>query len=256
MVSTTAPISVQLYSLREASAENFDAVLEQLANIGYAGVEPFNLFGKSPTEFKQQAESLGMRISSSHYPWVNRADDLGQVADTLAALGLTRAPGGYMPDDFADMDAVKRTTEQVANLVDTLAGHGLTLCLHNHWWEYRELDGVVPYHYLQDQVPGVEFEIDTYWAANFGKRDPAEEVARVASRAPLLHIKDGPLVRDEPHVAAGTGNMDIPAVLAAADPNTLEWAIVELDACATDMMTAVAQSYTYLTTNNLAKGNV
>ena len=32
------PISVQLYSLREASEQNFDAVLEELSALGYAGV--------------------------------------------------------------------------------------------------------------------------------------------------------------------------------------------------------------------------
>jgi hypothetical protein len=39
--------------------------------------------------------------------------------------------------------------------------------------------------------------------------------------------------------------MDFPAILnAAAGP--VEWLIVELDRCATDMMEAVAQSYRYL----------
>ena len=47
------PISVQLYSLREESTRDFDAVLGRLASIGYQGVEPFNLFGKSPQAFKR-----------------------------------------------------------------------------------------------------------------------------------------------------------------------------------------------------------
>ena len=63
------PISVQLYALREASQEDFDGVLEQIAAIGYKGVEPFNLFGKSPAELKARVEDLGMTISSSHHPW-------------------------------------------------------------------------------------------------------------------------------------------------------------------------------------------
>ena len=111
-------------------------------------------------------------------------------------------------------------------------------------------------HHLQDAVPEVEFEIDTYWAANFGKRDPAQELARVKERTPLIHVKDGPLEPGQSHVAAGKGKMDILALLDAADLDVLEWAIVELDACDTDMMTAVADSYTYLTTNKLALGNV
>lgn len=251
-----AAISVQLYSLRQASEQNFDAVLEELAQIGFAGVEPFNLFGKTPRAFREQVEALGMRVSSSHFPWANRTNDLHELADTLGELGLKRAMGGYGPDDFASMDALKRTVDTTANLVEALKPHGLTLCLHNHWWEYDQVDGVIGYHFLQEQVPDVEFEIDTYWAANFATRDPAAEVARVAERAPLLHIKDGPQLRDEPHVAAGAGVMDIPAIIAAADSARLEWAIVELDNCATDMMTAVAESFRYLTQNNLAQGNV
>ena len=34
MTTTTPPISVQLYSVREASLENFDRVLELIAKIG------------------------------------------------------------------------------------------------------------------------------------------------------------------------------------------------------------------------------
>ena len=98
--------------------------------------------------------------------------------------------------------------------------------------------------------------MDTYWAANFGAVDAAAEVAHVRDRAPLLHIKDGPLERNEAHVAVGDGKMDIAATIAAADPNVLEWIVVELDACDTDMMTAVAKSYDFLTRNRLAAGNV
>ena len=37
MTTTTPPISVQLYSVREASLENFDRVLELIAKIGFKG---------------------------------------------------------------------------------------------------------------------------------------------------------------------------------------------------------------------------
>ena len=89
------PISVQLYSLRSESEEDFDAVLSRLADIGYAGVEPYNLFGKAPEAFVQQVTDLGMKVSSSHFPWVNRTESMQEVIDTLGALGLTRAPGGF-----------------------------------------------------------------------------------------------------------------------------------------------------------------
>ncbi|NOX49841.1 MAG: sugar phosphate isomerase/epimerase [Gammaproteobacteria bacterium] len=256
MSTNTPPISVQLYSLREESKADFDGVLSKLAMIGYAGVEPFNLFGKSPRGFRNQVESLGMKVSSSHFPWVNRSDDINQVGDVIKELGLSRAPGGFAPDDFKDMDAVKRTIDLTQDMVKQLKPLGLTLFLHNHYWEFADIDGRTAYHYLQDAVPEVEFEIDTYWAANFGHNDPAAEIRRVRSRTPLIHVKDGPLEKGLSHVAVGFGKMDIPALFKAVDPEVLEWAVVELDQCDTEMIVAIAQSYKYLTQNNLAKGNV
>ncbi len=249
----TAPLSVQLYSLREASESDFDGVLTRLAEIGYAGVEPFALFGMSPGAFRRRVEELGMRVSSSHYPWANRTE-VARVCDVVGELGLTRAAGGFAPDDFRDLDAVRRTADTVNGLVEALGRAGIGLFLHNHWWEFTELDGVPAYHLFQELCPGVQFEIDTYWAANFGACDPAAEVARVRDRTPLLHIKDGPLEKGRAHVAVGDGRMDIPATVGAADPDVLEWVIVELDACDTDMMTAVERSHAYLTGAGLARG--
>ena len=51
-----------------------------------------------------------------------------------------------------------------------------------------------------------------------------------------------------------SGKLNIAGIIEAADPDVLEWIIVELDACDTDMMTAVEQSYRYLTDNDLAQG--
>jgi len=247
------PISVQLYSLREASEENFDAVLQKLADTGYRGVEPFNLYGKSPRAFRDQVEGLGMEISSSHTPWANRSP-LDEVVETLGELGLNRAIGGFAPDDFKDMDAVRATAETCQGLIEVLTPQGFDLAIHNHWWEFAVLDGRPAMHHLQELVPDLQFELDTYWAANFGACDPAVELKRISDRAPLLHIKDGPLEAKQPHVAVGDGNMNIRAIIDAANDEVLEWLIVELDACATDMMTAVTRSYEYLTKENLAAG--
>ena len=183
-----------------------------------------------------------------------KRQDVSRVCDIVGELGLTRAAGGFAPDDFADLDAVRRTADTVNGLVEALGHAGVGLFLHNHWWEFAELDGAPAYHLFQELCPDVQFEIDTYWAANFGACDPAAEVARVRDRTPLLHIKDGPLEKGRAHVAVGDGRMDIPGTVGAADPDVLEWVIVELDSCDTDMMTAVARSHAYLTGAGLARG--
>lgn len=252
---TMTPLSVQLYSLREAADEDLGRVLERLAAIGYQGVEPFALHGMTPEAFKARVEDLGMAVSSSHHPWANRAAT-SEVVDTVGALGLTRACGGFEPEDFKDMDAVKRTADTVNAIIDALAPHGIDLFLHNHWWEFLPVGDRLGFEHIAERCPRVLFEIDTYWAANFGAVDAPAQIRRVKDRVPLLHVKDGPLIKGMAHVAAGDGKMDIRGVLGAADPNVLEWAIVELDACDSDMMTAVERSYRYLTRHGLAAGRV
>lgn len=239
------PIAVQLYSLREASKQDFRQVLEDVAAMGYQGVEPAGFYDMTPAEFRRVVEDLGMTVCSSHSPWA-RPDTLNEVVDTLGELGLDKAAGGFRPDDFKDMDAIRRTADMVNGMIDTLAGSGIGLFLHNHYWEFETVHGQLAYDHLAALCPDVQFEIDTYWAANFGANDPAEQVAKYRPRTPLLHIKDGPLEKGKAMVAVGQGKMDIPAVIAAADPGVLEWLIVELDACDTDMHTAVRESYAYL----------
>ena len=247
------PISVQLYALREQSRSDFSQVLEDIASIGYAGVEPFSLFGMSPENFKTRVEDLGMQVSSSHHPWANRFE-VAEVVDTIQGLGLNRAAAGFGQDDVKDQDSLKRTIDTINDLTSQLKPHGISLFLHNHWWEFVPVNGQLPYHAFYNECPDVQFEVDTYWAANFGACDPAEEVANVKERAPLLHIKDGPNERDKAHVAVGDGVLDIKGIINAADPNVLEWVIVELDACDTDMLEAIRGSYKFLTTEGLATG--
>ena len=74
------PISIQLYSLREESKKDFVAVLRQVAEMGYSGVEPAGLHGLSPVEARRIVEDLGMVVSSNHGPWPN-PDNLSEVID-------------------------------------------------------------------------------------------------------------------------------------------------------------------------------
>jgi sugar phosphate isomerase/epimerase len=103
---------------------------------------------------------------------------------------------------------------------------------------------------LQRLDESIGFEFDTYWVKTAGQ-DPVSVVQEMGSRAPLLHIKDGPAVRDQAMVAVGDGVMDFASILvnAAAD-----WLIVELDRCDTDMMQAVEDSYHYMIKEELAHG--
>lgn len=249
------PISLQLYTLREQSEKDFAGVIRAVGAIGYKGVEPAGFYGLAPKSLRRLVEDQGMVLSSSHGPWAN-LENLQQVIDTARELGVDLVSSGFGPEDFADSAAIRRTADTVNRMDEKLRGAGLTLFLHNHWWEFEMIDGRLKVDLLAELAPRVAFEIDTYWAANFGANDPAAMVRRFAARSPLLHIKDGPLTKEQPHQAVGKGRMPIRKVVEAADPKVLRWLVVELDTCATDMMEAVRESYRYLVKEGLAEGRI
>lgn len=247
------PLSVQLYSLREASVADFPGVLKRVADIGYAGVEPAGFHGLTPVEFKRMVDDLGLKISSTHSPWIT-PDSVAEVIEVAGVLDVKHVVCGFGPDDFATQDAIQRTSDRVNDMLDKLKGSGLTLIQHNHYWEFEMLNGRLKYAIYAGLCPRVQFELDIYWAANFGAVDVPRQVTAFAKRTSFLHIKDGNLERNQPMLPAGQGKIDIPACVAAADPNVLKWLVVELDEYDGDMFSAVEQSYRYLTEKGLAHG--
>ena len=247
------PIALQLYSLREQAKEDFVGVLEDVAEMGYVGVEPAWLQGMSAKEVRKVLDDLGLVCCSTHGAFPS-AENVNQRVDEAAELGTKLIIAGLGPKDFQTPDAMKASLERLAVAAQLVADAQMSFGYHNHWWEFQEVDGVLPYERMLEQAPKLASQLDVYWAANFGAVDVPEVLGRHAARVPSLHIKDGPLVKGEPHTAVGAGKMDILAVIQAADEDVLQWLVVELDECATDMTEAVRESCRYLVGEGLAAG--
>lgn len=251
---TPKPIALQLYTVREALAADVPGTLERVAAIGFAGVETAGFPGTTAAGMARMCRELGLAIPSAHTS-LPLGDEQAKVLDDMAALGCTRLVSGWLPpENYADPRAIRRTADLFNEAHAVAAAHGLTLGIHNHWWEFERVNGRrLAYEILLERLhPDVFLEVDTYWARVAGA-DPAAVLTELGSRAPLLHLKDGPGDREQPMVALGQGIMEFPAILRTADASA-EWLIVELDRCATDMMTAVAESYAYLVENGWGYG--
>ena len=248
-----APIALQLYSIRDQLANGFEPVLRQLADMGYVGVEPAGFPGTTPEQAAQLFKRLGLQVCSAH-TGLPLGEEKNRVLDMAKALGITRIVSGKGPDDFKTVDLIKKTCDLFNQSAQVAQANGLTFSIHNHWWEFELLAGKPVYKYMLDYLDqSVLFEVDVYWVTTAGA-NPAAILTELGSRAPLLHIKDGPCVKGQPMTAVGAGKVDVPAVVKAS-AQTAEWMIVELDSCATDMLAAVKQSYDYLVSQRLARGN-
>jgi sugar phosphate isomerase/epimerase len=254
-VSTSVPpISVQLYSLRDEAAKDFEGVLRKLGEIGFVGVEVAGFHDLTPKEYAAIVEDAGMVTSSAHLTDLS-ADGFNAALDDLQEIGCNVAVCAFIPPEkFTDLDAIKASADALNAANEIAKGRGASLGYHNHWWEFEtKLDGQTAMAALIGQLdPTMFVELDTYWTT-LGGADPKQVIADLGDRLWLLHVKDGPCDAPEsPMVAVGSGTLDVPAILASAP--TAKWHIVELDRCATDMYTAIADSYRYLVESGLSQG--
>jgi len=248
-----APIALQLYTVREAMAEDFEGVVRKVADMGYVGVEPAGFPGTTPEAAGRLFRELGLKVPSAHTP-LPIGEKKQEVLDTMGAIGSRRIVSGQGPDNFKTTDQIKAACDRFNAASVVAVEHGMTFGIHNHWWEFLQVEGRYVYRVMLEHLTSdVFFEVDTYWVQTAGV-DPAAVVRELGARAPLLHIKDGPCVKEAPMTAVGEGIVDFHSI-AEAGGKTAEWMIVELDRCAIDMMEAAEKSYTYLIREGLARGN-
>jgi len=242
----TAPIGIQLYSVREKMAVNFEGTVKKIAEMGYTGVETAGFpDGVSPKQAKALFDDLGLTVTSAHSP-MPLGENKQKVLDTMAAIECPHLVCPWIdPSYYASKEKMKELAEILNQANQVAVENGMKFSYHNHDFEYALLDGSPAIYTLQEYLdPGIGFELDTYWIQVAGQ-DPAKVTARFGDRSPLLHIKDGPGTRKADMTALGEGVVDIPAIIEAGKPYT-EWLIVELDRCSTDIMEAVSKSYQYL----------
>ena len=250
----TVPVALQLYSLREAMAEDFNGVVKKVADMGYIGVETAGFPGTTPREARSLFDDLGLQITSAHGQ-LPVGDKKNEMLDLAEELGCNRLVCAALRSEYYETaDKIKSTCDLINQAGANAAERGVSLGMHNHWWEFEKVDGQVPFMVLKECLDSsIFFQIDAYWAKAAGF-DPISVIKEMGDRAPLIHIKDGPAVRGEPMVALGEGSLDIAGIVNAAE-GAMDWLIVELDVVATDMLTAVEKSYRYLIDQGLAHGN-
>jgi sugar phosphate isomerase/epimerase len=246
---TSNPPALQLYTVREELAGDRKGTLERVASLGYGAVEPFDIVN-DPVGLRADMDAAGLAACSVHAtPAGERADAVLSAAGTLGA-GTVIVP--HMPPArFGSVQSVKDLAAELNAMAARSAEAGLRLGYHNHDFELSSIvDGRPALEVLADALDDeVLLEVDTYWAAVGGQDVPAL-LGRLGERVRFLHVKDGPVTKDDPMTAVGAGRMPVAEILAAA--TSAEWDIVELDRCATDMMTAVGESLAWLAAHGLA----
>lgn len=248
---TTSPVSVQLYTVREALQEDLQGSLNKLAEAGYTQVEPFAF-----TDYPGLGDALaaaGLTAPTTHAHFLGESDEkIAAIFDAARELGIQTVIDPHVPADrWTTAASVDETAAQLNHAATIAAQHGMRVGYHNHAHEFEnKIDGRNALEYLADRLDAeVVLEVDTYWVA-VGGEDPVAVLQRLGDRVVAIHVKDGPGTKEtKDQVAVGSGSLPVREIIEAA-PDALR--VVELDDSRGDRFTAVIDSIAFLSKEGLA----
>jgi sugar phosphate isomerase/epimerase len=237
--------SLQLYTLRNAIAEDLPGTIKKVAEIGYTQVEPYN-FVATAKELGAALKDNGLTAPSGHAPLMSQDQD--QIFAAAKELGITTVIDPFLPaEHWQKAEDIQATAEKLNAAAKKGAEYGIRVGYHNHAWELEStIEGRTALEYFESLLdPELVLEVDTYWAA-VGGQDPVELLARLGDRVKFIHIKDGPLTKDnKAQQPAGQGKVAVLEVIAAA--KSLEVGVVEFDDYSGDIFEGISESLSFLT---------
>lgn len=247
--SSPTELSVQLYTVRNALSEDFDATLAQVAGFGYTQVEPFQ-FVKFVDQLRDGLAKHALAAPTAHAGLVTGDQDA--IFHAAQELGISTVIEPHVPEArWQSADDIAQIAAELNAAADKAGALGLRVGYHNHSHELRSrINGRHGLEVLADHLsPEVVLEVDTYWAYA-GGADVVALLGRLGHRVAALHIKDGDgTLNTKAQVPVGSGSLPVWDYIEAA-PDALR--VVELDDSEGDLVDAVRASRVYLLADRAA----
>ena len=238
-MTTPSRIAAQMFTLREFCKTPTDiaATMARVRKIGYQAIQAS---GMGPIETQELAKILsgeGLRCCATHVSLDRLMQEPEKVAEEhhILACRYTAIPIAPVPyrKSAAGYAQCAALATQAARTLQPL---GLHVSYHNHSFEFQRFGKKNGLEIFFDHADAklVGAELDTYWVQH-GGGDPAAWIEVLSSRQPLLHLKDLVICEDRQIMAeVGEGNLNWPAILAAAAKVGVQWYIIEQDVCQRD----------------------
>jgi len=240
-------VGLILYTIRDAMAEDVPGSLKKVADLGYSYVEVADykdgkFYGYAPAEFKKMVDDLGMVVKSSHAAVESTGismDNAQKMADDHAILGVEYCIQPWVNDEDRTIDKFKSMVADWNQVGEVMQKAGIQFGYHNHNFEFKNMDGIVPYYdiYMKEMDPKlIIMELDIYWAIK-GGQDPVEMFNKYPGRFPLWHMKDMSQPVTEPFytvdkddiTSVGAGLIDYKRIFAAKETAGMKYYFVEDD---------------------------
>ncbi len=228
------PIALQLYSIRNDCAKDFDAALAQVAKWGCQGVEfaGYHKYGGKAKELRQKLDDLGLKVAATHIGTGSfRGDALQKTIEFHQAIGckFLIVPGD---GDFTHPEKSKALAETFNKAAEVLKPLNMACGYHNHTGEFKKEGDKTYWHLFAERTTkDVVLQQDCGWTAA-AKLDPIELMKEFPGRMKSTHFKPT-IVGDRAGKKAfiGQDGLDWKAIyIACRDIGGTEWVTLEQEA--------------------------
>jgi sugar phosphate isomerase/epimerase len=216
-------IGLEMYTVRDLTAKDYEGTLAKVAEIGYKEIEPASAdyAGMQPKQFRAMLDRYGITMPSTHIG-ATAGPGLENELEGFQIMGLkyteirggggqapARAPGAAGPGRKTapvappqpTEESTKRTAEQLNTHGKIAKKFGMKMLYHNHAQEFQPFEGgaLRPYDILLSGTDPalVAMQLDIGWASVAGQ-NVLEMFKKNPGRFELWHVKD----------ARGIKNMD------------------------------------------------
>ena len=234
------PIALQLYSLREAAADNFIGVLETTAELGYDGVEFAGYGGLTGPALRDTLQQLALTPVSSHVGFDRLVNDFDEIVSYSKPLETRRLFVQPLSRQYVEsVEGWRIFAREMTELGKRLAIMGYVSVTTITALSSISLMGAMLLTSFRESDPNYVFaQIDLGWVLHAGV-DPVKYLKQFKGRCPLVHVKD--FDENKKQVDVGCGCLDLHAVVEAAQAVGVECLIIETEEYAESPIASVRQ---------------
>jgi len=242
--------AVQLWSVRDVTANDFAGTLKKLAEMGYSGIEFAGYGGLSAQEMKDVLTANKLTPIGAHIGLDRLTGGLDEEIAYHKVLGTEYlvCPNSKIKTKDDTLELAKTLTPVVKKITDA----GLKFAYHNHAHEFEKccagssaaLCGEYLLDSLFEALPSEAImELDLFWA-HFAGADIYSYMEKHKSRLKLVHVKQ--IDKDKNCVDLDQGIIDYRDVIIKAKALGVEHFILEQEAFAVSSMVSVKNDIDYI----------
>lgn len=224
-------LGAQFFSIRDntTTPEDLYRSFKAMKEIGYEIVQMSAICKIDPELLRSYSEEFSLPITCTHSPFDRIVNDTDELIREHIIYGCPTIGIGAMPKEYWTDGKVYEFIEIMKEPIRKIRAAGLRFAYHNHAFEFEKVNGKLIFDILIDELPELDFIIDTYWVKYAGY-DYLEYIKKLgADRIKNVHFKD---MSSEPKgeiCPCGKGVIDFAPVVELCNELGIVNALVEQD---------------------------